>query len=213
MGEAYKTILSEGRDEFTVSRSRFIGWSNPVPDEEGALAFIETIRKRQWDASHNVWAYRIGASRERYSDDGEPQGTAGLPILSVIRKEGIRDAVVVVARYFGGVKLGAGGLIRAYTRGAKIALEAGKIIQRRPFPSFAIKTDYPYLGVIQREFAARGYLLKDTIYQERVAFTVLVPPEEKEALLTLVGELTAGNSTIAPGPEVYLEDYPGKGKV
>ena len=207
MGEAYQTILSEGRDEFTLSRSRFIGWSKPVSSEEEALAFIETIRKSQWDASHNVWAYRIGASRERYSDDGEPQGTAGLPVLSVIRKEGLRDAVVVVTRYFGGVKLGAGGLIRAYTRGAKVALEAGKIILRRPFLSFAIRADYPYLGAIQRGFAAKGYPIKDTAYLEQVVITVLVPPEEKEALLTLAGELTAGSSTVVPGPEVYLE-YP-----
>jgi uncharacterized YigZ family protein len=119
MGEIYKTLQQEGRDEFTVSHSRFIGHATPVSAENDALAFIEKIRKSHWDATHNVWAYVFGTARERFSDDGEPRGTAGIPVLEVIRKEGLRDLAVVVTRYFGGIKLGAGGLVRAYTNGAK----------------------------------------------------------------------------------------------
>jgi uncharacterized YigZ family protein len=204
MSESYKTILQEGRDEFTVSRSRFIGWSAPAADEDAALAFIEKIRKDQWNASHNVWAYAVGAARERFSDDGEPQGTAGMPVLDVIRKESLRDAVVVVTRFFGGVKLGAGGLVRAYTRGAKIAVDAGGIILRRPYLSFRITTDYASAGKYQREFDSRGYIIKDSLWLDQVTFTVLVPPEEQEAFSALAAEYSAGRIVPEPGPEEYL---------
>lgn len=205
MGEAYKTILAEGRGEFLESRSRFIGRAKPVGGDDEATAFIEEIQKQDWDATHHVWAYAIGASRERYSDGGEPRGTAGLPVLSVIRKEGLRDAVVVVTRYFGGVKLGAGGLVRAYTRGAKIALEAAGIIERRPYLRCTVRIGYPLIGAFQRELAVRGYRVQSAEYLEQASVAVFVPPQEKENLLALVGELTAGKGAVEAGPEVYLD--------
>lgn len=210
MTESYMTVLEAGRDEFTVSHSRFIGWSKPVDTEEAALRFIEEIRKTHWDAAHNVWAYVLGSARERFSDDGEPQGTAGIPVLEVIRKEGLRDVAVVVTRYFGGIKLGAGGLVRAYTQGAKIALEAGKIIQRLPYLSRYVHTEYSLTGKFQREFAQRGYILKDTTYLEQVNFTVLIPPAEEENLQKLVAELTAGQGRLQPGPMEYLDFWQGE---
>ena len=205
MTKAYKTLQQEGRDEFTVSRSRFIGWAKPVSAEKDALEFIEKIKKQHWDANHNVWAYVIGTTRERYSDDGEPQGTAGLPVLDLIRKEGLRDLVLVVTRYFGGIKLGTGGLVRAYSQSARIALEAGKIIERRPFLSFEIKTEYALAGKFQREFERRGHHLKSTVYEEKVALTVLVPPEEFGALQELTAEFSAGTGSLSAGPEEFLD--------
>ena len=206
MGIAYKTIQQEGRGEFTVSRSRFICRSKPVASEEDAVAYIEKTRKEHWDASHNVWAYAIGASRERFSDDGEPQRTAGFPVLDVIRKEGVQDVLVVVTRYYGGIKLGAGGLVRAYTQGAKTALEAGIIIQRQPYLSYDITVDYAMVEKLKREIGNSGYINKNVAYLDKAILTVLIPPEEKEPLHALVAELTAGKSIPAAGGEEYLED-------
>ena len=127
--QTYKTLHEYGKDEYIVEKSVFIGHAKPVTSEEEARAFIDEMKAKYKDATHNVWAYTIGQSMniQRYSDDGEPQGTAGIPTLELIKKEDLRDVVVVVTRYFGGVKLGAGGLVRAYTKGAKIGLEAAKI--------------------------------------------------------------------------------------
>lgn len=118
---SYRTIYEYGCDEFTEERSRFIGYAKPINSEEEAVEFVDEIKKKHKDATHNVWAYTVGPTMniQRYSDDGEPQGTAGIPALEVIKKEDLRDVVVVITRYFGGIKLGAGGLVRAYTRGAK----------------------------------------------------------------------------------------------
>lgn len=206
MGEIYHTIKQEGRDEFIISRSRFICHSFPVSSEDEANTYLEKIRKEHRDANHNVWAYVLGASKERYSDDGEPQGTAGMPVLNVIRKENLRDVLVVVTRYFGGTKLGAGGLVRAYSQGAKLALDAGEIITRRPYLSFEVTTEYSLSGKLKREFENRDYILKDTVYLENVTQKILIPPEEKDPLYTLVAELTAGQGTLIAGDEEYLDN-------
>jgi len=207
----YYTVKQEGRDEFTVSRSRFICRSKPVTAEDEAFSYLEQIRKEHWDASHNVWAYVLGASSsERCSDDGEPQGTAGFPVLDVIRKERLLDVVVVVTRYFGGIKLGAGGLVRAYAQGAKVALDAGGIIQRRPYLSFKVTTDYTLAEKLKREFGNRGYIIKDIVYLDMVTLTVLIAPDEKESLYALTAEVTAGKADLIAGEEEYLDfDVPG----
>ena len=129
----YKTLAKAGSDEIIIEKSRFIGYCAPVSSEEEALEFIEKIKKKHYDATHNVFAYVVGLDNniQRYNDDGEPSGTAGVPILEVIKKEDLRNVVIVVTRYFGGIKLGTGGLIRAYTKGAKIALDAGIIIKKK----------------------------------------------------------------------------------
>ena len=125
----YKTVELESSDEFIEQRSKFIGYVKPVQTEQQALDFINEKRQKHWDATHNVYAYVLREGNiQRYSDDGEPHGTAGVPTLDVIIKSGVTDVVVVVTRYFGGILLGAGGLVRAYTKGAKIALDAGNII-------------------------------------------------------------------------------------
>ena len=206
MGDIYRTIKQEGRDEIIINRSRFIGHSKPVASEDEAAAFLEKIRKEHSGANHNVWAYVLSGTRERYNDDGEPQGTAGMPALNVIKKENLRDVMVVVTRYFGGVKLGAGGLVRAYSQGAKIALDAGEIITRRPYLSFEITTEYSLSGKLKREYENRGYILKEPIYLENVTQRFLVLPEEKDELHTLTAELTAGQGILIAGDEEYLDD-------
>lgn len=143
----YRTILQASSDEYTVKRSRFIGYAAPVTTQSEATEFINSIKTKHWDARHNVYAYilRDGQIR-RYSDDGEPQGTAGVPVLDVMIKEGITDCAVVVTRYFGGVLLGTGGLVRAYSHSAKIALEAGKIITMKLANRLKLKCDYTFYG-------------------------------------------------------------------
>ncbi|HCP15549.1 MAG TPA: YigZ family protein [Peptococcaceae bacterium] len=206
MLQPYKTILAPGQDEYVIQRSRFIGYAQPVQAEEEALAFIEGIRKKHWDAAHNVWAYVIGMDGQiqRCSDDGEPQGTAGKPTLEVIRKEGLVNVAVVVTRYFGGIKLGAGGLVRAYTQGAKIGLAAGGLIQRLPYATYRLQTDYSLIGKFQREFEQRGYLIQDVLYTDKVQFHVLVPMDEKDRFLELVTELTAGQGDFTQGDDTYV---------
>lgn len=206
MLQPYKTILEPGQDEVVIQRSRFIGYAQPVSTEEEALAFIETIRKKHWDATHNVWAFVIGVDGrlQRCSDDGEPQGTAGRPALEVIHKEGLVNVAVVVTRYFGGVKLGAGGLVRAYTQGAKIGLTAGRIIQKLPYASFFLDTDYTMIGRCQREFEQRGYLIQNVSYTDKVRFSVLIPMDEVERFRELVTEITAGRSEPIAGEDAYV---------
>ena len=210
MDTGYFTIEREGKGEFTLSRSRFICRSKPVSVESEALAYIDEIRKELWDATHNVWAYVLGDTRERYSDDGEPRGTAGIPVLDVIRKEGVRDAVVVITRYFGGIKLGAGGLVRAYTQGAKLALEAAGIVRRVPYLSFCVACGYTFAEKLKRELAARGYLLKDTEYLDNVRLSILIPQEEIGRLHALVAEHTAGQGIILAGAVEYVTVQPEK---
>ena len=139
----------ESSDEFIEQRSKFIGYVKPVQNEQQALDFINEKRQKHWDATHNVYAYVLrDGNIQRYSDDGEPHGTAGVPTLDVIVKSGVTDVVVVVTRYFGGILLGAGGLVRAYTKGAKIALEAGNIITMESCHIAVLQCDYNQYGKI-----------------------------------------------------------------
>ncbi len=145
--EEYLTLAQECSDEFTVKHSRFIGYAKPVQTQEDAAEFIARIKSRHWDATHNVYAYilRNGQIR-RYSDDGEPQGTAGIPVLDVLQKEGLTDCVVVVTRYFGGVLLGGGGLVRAYSHGAKLAVDAARVIKMSLCIKAECQCDYSFYG-------------------------------------------------------------------
>jgi len=194
--QSYRTLHEFGRDEFTVEKSVFIGHVKPVETEEEAREFIDEIKSKYKDATHNVWAYTIGETMniQRYSDDGEPQGTAGIPTLEVIKKEDLRNVVVVVTRYFGGVKLGAGGLVRAYTKGAKIGLEAGKIVEKKPFIEVDISVDYTLLGKIQNELANREYTVKDIEYTDSVNIILYFEKERLETLSSLITEITSATA-------------------
>lgn len=208
----YRTLHEFGTDEITIEKSVFIGYAKPIQSEEEAVEFINEIKKKHKDANHNVWAYTVGQNMniQRYSDDGEPQGTAGIPTLEVIKKEDLRDVVVVVTRYFGGIKLGAGGLIRAYTKGAKLGLESGKIISKVMYQEVKVKIDYTQLGKVQNELMNLGYFIKDTIYEDNVEIIVYSKLEYVEKLSEKMIDITSGTGKIVLGEEFYLSEQDGE---
>ena len=208
----YKTLHELGMDEIIIEKSTFIGYAKPIKTEEEAVAFVNEIKKKHKDATHNVWAYTIGKHMniQRYSDDGEPQGTAGIPTLEVIKKEDLRDVVVVVTRYFGGIKLGAGGLVRAYTKGAKVGLEAAKIIEKVMYQELRVKIDYTQLGKVQNEIMNMGYFIKDTVYEDYVEIIVYSRINEVEDIISRMTEITSATAKLKLGEEFYLSEEEGK---
>lgn len=177
----YRTVKNNSFDEYEIKHSRFIGYCCPVSSKEGAEAFISEIKSKHWDATHNVYAYIVrDGNIKRYSDDGEPQGTAGMPVLSVLEKEDVTDVCVVVTRYFGGILLGGGGLVRAYSHTAKIALDKARIITMAKAKELKITCDYTFYGkleaflrsenavVFNSDFADNvtvDFRIKDSLYQ------------------------------------------------
>ncbi|MBO3444985.1 YigZ family protein [Clostridium sp. CCUG 7971] len=208
----YKTLHEFGMDEIIIDKSTFIGYAKPIKTEEEAVEFVNEIKKKHKDATHNVWAYTVGPTMniQRYSDDGEPQGTAGIPTLEVIKKEDLRDVVVVVTRYFGGIKLGAGGLVRAYTKGAKVGIEAAKVIEKVSYNQVGVKIDYNQLGKVQNEIMNMGYFIKDTIYEDNVEILVYSRINEVEALVSKITDITSATAEITQGEEFYLSEQDGK---
>ena len=208
----YKTLHEFGMDEIIIEKSTFIGYAKPIKTEEEAIEFVNEIKKKHKDATHNVWAYTVGKTMniQRYSDDGEPQGTAGIPTLEVIKKEDLRDVVVVVTRYFGGVKLGAGGLVRAYTKGAKIGIDAAKVIEKVMYKEVRIKIDYNQLGKVQNEIMNMGYKIKDTLYTDKVEIIVYSREEEAELLKSKMIDITSGTAEIGESEGFYLSEKEGE---
>lgn len=172
----YLTLKKEANDEFIEKRSRFIGYAKPVKTQEEAMTFINEIRSKHWDATHNVYAYvlREGQAR-RYSDDGEPSGTAGVPVLDVLLKENITDCAVVATRYFGGVLLGAGGLVRAYSHTSKIAVEAAGIIKMSVCTVMSVSCDYNFYGRLSSLIPEFGGIIEDTVFGENVTAKFYMP--------------------------------------
>ncbi|NLV49937.1 MAG: YigZ family protein [Clostridiales bacterium] len=184
--------LGEGISEFIEKRSRFIGCVRPVFTAEDALAMVQEIKKRNADATHNVYAYKIRQSGlMRHSDDGEPQGTAGMPVLDVFRKMNVGDFCCVVTRYFGGVLLGSGGLVRAYSQTAKLALDAAGIGERIAVARYGIPCSYSLCDRIR--YALESITAIDSAqYGENVTFEVLVPEEREAELVRTVSEISSG---------------------
>lgn len=175
---SYKTIRAEAKDEYIVKKSRFIGHIKPVTTQEEALAFIAEVSKKHWDATHNVYAYILrDGGIKRYSDDGEPQGTAGIPTLDVLEKTGVTDCAVVVTRYFGGIMLGAGGLVRAYSHSASIAVAAGGIVTRAMCGRLKVTTDYYFYGKLTSFIPENGGIIEDTIFEDNVTLIFRMPLE------------------------------------
>lgn len=202
--ESYRTLHTAAEDEFTEKRSRFIGYAHPVQTEEQALEFIAKIKKQHWDAKHNVYAYvlRDGQIR-RYSDDGEPQGTAGIPVLDVLVKSGITDAVLVVTRYFGGILLGGGGLVRAYGHAASIAVKAAGVEERVMCADLSVTCDYAQYGRVAPLIASYGGVVVDTVYEDDVTILFYmrkpsIPQLEKE-----LADATAGTVEIIRVSETF----------
>ena len=159
----YKTVRKNAQDQFVEKRSRFIGYARPVQTEQEALDFIASKRSEHWDASHNVYAYILRDGTMRFSDDGEPQGTAGMPVLDVLRKSGVTDVVTVATRYFGGILLGGGGLVRAYSHTASIALQAAEIITMRECLLLSLTCDYGQYGRVASLVPECGGVTDDTV--------------------------------------------------
>ena len=205
MLKTYRTVEQLGQAEIVIEKSTFIGYAKPVSNEEEALAFIQEIKKKHRDATHNVPAYVLGEHNEiqRCNDDGEPSGTAGVPVLEVLKKEDVRDVVVVGTRYFGGIKLGTGGLVRAYTRGAKIALEAAKIITKVLYQVIVVTVDYTMLGALQNQLRLNQYDTKDIIYDELVHLHVWVDQDDVANFKAQIIEWTNGRAVLADGEISY----------
>ena len=191
--DSYKTIAHEAVDEYIVKKSRFLGYAKPVTTQAEAVAFIEQIKKKHWDATHNVYAYvlRDGQIR-RYSDDGEPQGTAGIPALDVLLKEDLCDLCVVCTRYFGGIMLGAGGLVRAYSHTAKIAVEAAGIITMAKCVVGEITCDYTYYGRLVPLLCSHGAAVEDTAFADCVTVRFKIPAASFAALDAAVVDTSFG---------------------
>lgn len=215
LSEGYRTIYRGGEGEIMEKKSRFIATVVPVGSEEEALHFIESIRKKYWDARHNCYAYVIGKRGElkRFSDDGEPGGTAGKPILEVLTGEGLCDTAVVVTRYFGGTLLGTGGLVRAYGAAAKAGIAASTVINKVPGMKLSIATDYTGLGKIQYILGRRGIEVLDTVYTEKVEMEALVPQKEAEAVKAEITEGTNGQAVLQDGELCYLAEIDGKPQI
>ena len=195
---AYQTLLTPASDEFIVNKSRFIGYASPVKDEVGALAFLEEIRRKHRDATHNCYAYTLGANMGvmRYSDDGEPGGTAGLPMMEVIKKREVCDCCVVVTRYFGGVLLGAGGLVRAYSRGCSIALEAARIVVMEESEQLLCEVAYPLWDRVQHALKSLPVQLLSQEFTSAVTFTLLTRLTDSESVQRELTRLTDGRVEI-----------------
>lgn len=215
MDKNYRTIFEYGEDEIIINKSRFIGYAMPIETEEDALDFIEKIRTKHRDATHNVYAYVVGmdSNIQRFSDDGEPSGTAGIPVLEVIKKEELRNVVVVVTRYFGGIKLGAGGLIRAYTKGAKIGLEAGQIVDMVLHQKIKVRIDYTAYGKIENFLLNGGYLVDETVFDDGVNIFVYIEDQEVEKFQNLITDMTNGNNEFEILGEEYIAIKDGKGLI
>lgn len=212
MDNIYRTIHRYGEGEVIINKSRFIGYAMPINSEEEALDFIEKIKTKHRDATHNVYAYAYGkdSNIQRFSDDGEPSGTAGIPALEVIKKENLRNVVVVVTRYFGGTKLGAGGLIRAYTRGAKIGLESGIIVEKVLHNKLKIRLDYTLYGKIENHLITNGYIVNDVVFDDGVNIFVSVKFSDLDAFKKTIIDLTSDNVTFETKGEEYLSMKEGK---
>lgn len=204
--ELYTTLASEGSDEFEERKSLFIGHAKHITSEDEAMEFVKAKKKEYGDATHNCWAYLLkGGIVARYSDDGEPQGTAGVPMLETIRKSGVCDCVVVVTRYFGGILLGAGGLVRAYSHGAKIALDAAGIVTYEKYAELILEcsySDYQKYAVILPTFAA---IIDDTEFTDKVKVYFAVKETAVSSLCAKITEMSGGRDRVQRTGERY--DY------
>ena len=188
----YKTLRQEAADEVIINKSRFIGYACPCETEEEALAFLNKIRQKHKDATHNCYAYVIGknAGIMRYSDDGEPGGTAGLPMMEVLKAQGVVNCCVVVTRYFGGILLGAGGLVRAYTQGAVIALKAAQVVIMEPSQWYLCEVAYPLWDRVTHALKTMPVQLVSSEFTTAVGFTLLVREKDAEAMIADLIRLT-----------------------
>lgn len=191
--EQYLIPAKEGASEYIEKKSRFLGLIVPVTSEAEARAQLDAVKKREYDARHNCWAYILHSGQKRYSDDGEPQGTAGQPILNVLEREGVQDVLCVVTRYFGGILLGAGGLCRAYTKAAKDALDDAGISELRPWSVLRLDCPYALFERVKLELEKRGGAVISSEYGAQIALTAALPEPEEAVFAKALQELSAGS--------------------
>ena len=210
--ESYRVITGPGQGEIVEKKSRFIASIMPVQSEEEALAFIEKIRKEHYAARHNCFAFIIGkkSELERCSDDGEPSGTAGRPMLEVLKGTGLTNVAAVVTRYFGGVLLGTGGLSRAYTQSLQEGLNDCEIVTMRYGVSYTITADYTMTGKLQYIFAKRDITVEETEYTDVVRFHVTLASDREEIMKKEVTEATGAKAVIEKTGDVYFVDKGGQ---
>ncbi|MBS4219316.1 YigZ family protein [Bacillus sp. FJAT-49711] len=209
----YFTVKKQGEHEIIIQKSRFIAHIKRVETEEEAQQFIQEIKKKHWNANHNCSAYLIGEHNQiqKANDDGEPSGTAGVPMLEVLKKRDLKDTIVVVTRYFGGIKLGAGGLIRAYGKSTSEGLNAVGVVERKLMTVMHVEADYSWLGKLENELRASRYQLKEIHYSDQVELEVYVEDAEVEKFNEWIIDMTNGQATILEGEKLYLEvDVPSK---
>lgn len=202
----YQTVEQYGSAEIIIKKSRFIGHAKPAATEEEALQFIDSIKKEHWSATHNCSAYVIGDRDQiqKQSDDGEPGGTAGKPILEVIKNQGLKNIVIVVTRYFGGIMLGAGGLIRAYTDGAVAGIDAAKPIFMVNHSEVQVEIDYTWYGKLENELRNRGLMIGDTQFTDKVIVTCYPLAEEAGDFIDWITDVTQGQCVILTGENRYI---------
>ena len=205
-------VYKGGQGEITEKKSRFIATAWPVESEDAAVSFLNATAKKYWDARHNCSAFVIGKRQEltRCSDDGEPAGTAGRPMLDVLLKENIHNAAVVVTRYFGGVLLGTGGLVRAYQQATKAGLSASEIIEKKDGAVLFIRTDYTGIGRLQYLFAQEKITVMDTAYEADVLVKAVIPENDKKRIEKTIIEQTNGTAKLEWGDEVTFAEYDGE---
>lgn len=212
MRQTYRTVYIGGQGILTEKKSRFLADVRPVSSEEEALSFIEEMKKKYWDARHNCYAYTVGSNREytRCSDDGEPSGTAGRPMLDVLLGEELFNTAVVVTRYFGGVLLGTGGLVRAYSGAVQEGLKASKLITKIRGNLLRIDTDYTDLGKIQYLAGENGLAIVDTEYSDKVVMHMLVSLDEEARIRKALTEATGGRAAAEKEKETWFAEIDGK---
>ena len=207
MTSKYLTIKDSAMAEYEISRSRFIAYLERVSSEAAAIEFIAKIKKRHWDARHHCYAYIIGEKSDiqKADDNGEPSGTAGKPMLEVLKKNELTDTIVVVTRYFGGIKLGAGGLIRAYGTAVTTALGIAEIVEKAVFIRVSITIDYSLLGTLENNLHLENYIIETKEFTDKVTLIVLVPKETASILITNLMNWTASRCIITTLNDIYRE--------
>lgn len=206
MNDEYFTIKGPAQHTTIIKKSKFISNVFPVESQDEAEKYIDSIRKKYWDATHNVYAFKIGLNDEiqRFSDDGEPSGTAGKPVLEVIKSKALKNVLVVVTRYFGGILLGAGGLIRAYSESAAGALNVAGIVKKIKYDMYEVKVDYNQLGKLQWEINQKGLIISDISFGEDVLMRVCVPVNSSLNFMEFILNITSGSANIKWLDQSYL---------
>lgn len=208
----YLTVYKEAEAEFVEKKSRFIGYAAPIDSEDEGAAFIDRIKGMHKQATHVVPVYVYGDHYEcqRYSDDGEPSGTAGIPILSMVKQRNLKNLAIAVVRYYGGTKLGTGGLVRAYTRGAQIAIEAAVLIEQIKMTGYQFSIDYTKYGKLQNELETRPFEIVSQEFLDRVIVEVAAKSEDGENLYSYLVNFTQGKEELVPLKERFVPCQDGK---